>query len=56
MPGTAVGLFIIDFVIRPFARVFEKWPVTMLVLLLVLYTIVGYIVVRSAYMPDQQQT
>lgn len=55
MPGTAVGLFIIDFIARPFARVLEKWPDTIMVLLLVVYGIIGYIVWKSAYHADQVQ-
>lgn len=54
MPGTAVGLFIIDFIARPFARVFEKWPDTIMVMLLVVYGIIGYIVWKSAFRVDQQ--
>lgn len=56
MPGTAVGLFVIDFIARPFARIFEKWDVFMIVLLLVLYGIVGYVVIKSAFMVDHQKT
>ena len=53
MPGTAVGLFVIDFLVRPFAKIYEKMPYVMLVILLVLYAIIGYLVVKSAYMSDQ---
>ncbi|HEY9732443.1 MAG TPA: hypothetical protein V6C89_11055 [Drouetiella sp.] len=56
MPAAAAGLFIIDFVFRPFAKILEKWPMVMLLLVLLLYTIIGYIVVKSVYfMPDQQK-
>ncbi len=54
MPGTALGIFLIDFVVRPFARIYEKWPLTIFVILLVVYVIVGYLVVKSAYQSDQQ--
>jgi hypothetical protein len=54
MPGTALGLFLIDFIVRPFARIYEKWPLAMLLFLLVLYGIIGYIVIRSAYMADKR--
>jgi len=53
MPGTAVGLFIIDFVIRPFAKIGEKMPFVMIGFILVLYLVVGYIVVKSVYFADQ---
>jgi hypothetical protein len=52
MPGTAVGLFIIDFIVRPFARVFEKWPDTIMLVLLLVYGIIGYIVWKSAFKAD----
>lgn len=47
MPGTAVGLFLIDFIIRPFAKIFEKMPFIMLGLLLLLYGYIAYMVWRS---------
>ncbi len=54
MPGTAVGLFLIDFVFRPFAKIYEKMPLLMLFILLCLYGIIGYIVIKSAYLADQK--
>jgi len=54
MPGTAVGLFFIDFVFRPFAKIYEKMPLVMLLFVMVLYSVIGYIVVKSAYMADQR--
>jgi hypothetical protein len=47
VPGTAVGIFLVDFILRPFARVLEKWSIESLVLLMIVYGIVGYVVVRS---------
>ncbi len=55
MPAAAAGLFIIDFVFRPFAKIFEKWPMVMLLLVIVLYAIIGYIVVKSVYFNAEQQ-
>ena len=52
MPGTAVGLFLIDFVFRPFAKIYEKMPIVMLLLCLILYAIVGYVVLKSVYLHD----
>lgn len=49
MPGTAVGLFMIDFIVRPFAKIYEKMPIVMLVLLLLLYGTIAYIVLRSSF-------
>jgi hypothetical protein len=47
MPGTAVGLFLIDFIIRPFAKIFEKMPFIMLGMLLIFYGAIAYMVLRS---------
>lgn len=55
MPGTALGLFLIDFLVRPFARIFEKWPLVMLLIVVIFYSIIGYIVIRSVYMTEQGQ-
>jgi hypothetical protein len=54
MPGTAVGLFIIDFVARPFAKIFEKMPAIMLLLMILLYGYIAYIVLKSAWNTEQQ--
>ncbi len=54
MPGTAVGLFLVDFIFRPVAKIYEKMPIVALLLCLLLYAIVGYIVVKSVYFADQQ--
>ncbi len=54
MPGTAVGLIFIDFIIRPFAKIFEKMPVLMIGMLVIFYGIIAYIVLRSAYLVDRQ--
>ncbi len=53
MPGTAVGLFFIDFVLRPFAKIGEKMPIVMLLICLLMYAVVGYVVVKSCYFADQ---
>lgn len=53
MPGTAVGLFAIDFVFRPIVKIYEKMPIVMLLMCLVLYAIVGYIVIKSVYFAEQ---
>lgn len=55
MPGTAVGLFLIDFIFRPFAKIYEKMPLVMLLILLCLYGIIAYAVIKSAYLADQQR-
>lgn len=54
MPGTGLGLFLVDFIIKPFARIYEKWPLAMVFFLLVVYGIIGYIVIRSAFLADNR--
>lgn len=46
--NAAVGLFTVDFIMRPFAKIFEKMPLLMLFILLALYGYIGYLVLRSA--------
>lgn len=53
MPGTAVGLFLIDFVARPFAKIFEKMPLIMFGIMLLLYGYIGYIVLKSAWQAEK---
>lgn len=55
MPGAAVGLFFIDFIARPFAKIFEKMPFIMFLVLVVLYGFVAYIVMKSAYNKEQNE-
>ena len=55
MPGTAVGLFWIDVVMRPFAKIWEKDPILALIVCCMLYAVIGYIVLRSVYVADQHQ-
>ncbi len=49
MPGTACGLVVIDLIVRPFAKIVEKMPLLMLLVLIILYAIIAYFVLRSAY-------
>jgi hypothetical protein len=41
------GLFIIDWIVRPFGKIFEKMPFVMLGILLLLYGFIAYLVFRS---------
>jgi hypothetical protein len=49
MPGTGVGLILIDFVFRPFAKIMEKMPIVMIGFLVILYACIAYVVLKSAY-------
>ncbi|HEY9685124.1 MAG TPA: hypothetical protein V6C97_16570 [Oculatellaceae cyanobacterium] len=55
MPGASAGLFLIDFIFKPFAKIYEKMPIVSLLLCLVLYGFVAYIVLKSAFLSDQHQ-
>ena len=50
----AAGLFIVDFIMRPFAKIFEKMPFLMMFLLMCLYGFIAYIVFKSVY-ADQRR-
>ena len=47
-------IFLIDFIFRPFAKIYEKMPFMMLVILILIYSVIGYVVFRSAYMSGEQ--
>lgn len=49
MPGTACGLFIIDFIARPFAKIYEKIPFIMFLLLAILYCTIAFFVLKSSF-------
>jgi hypothetical protein len=53
MPAASAGLFIIDFIARPFAKIFEKMPFVALLLCLMLYGVVAYFIVKSTFLADQ---
>jgi hypothetical protein len=55
MPGTAVGLFVIDFVARPVAKIYEKMPIVMLLAVLFLYGVIAYFVLKSAFLASEHQ-
>jgi len=48
------GLFLIDFLVRPFAKIYQKMPFMIFLIMIVLYGIVGYIVWKSAFKPEEQ--
>ncbi len=48
------GLFLIDFLVRPFAKIYQKMPFMVFIIMLVLYGIVAYIVWKSAFKPEEQ--
>ena len=50
--SAAANIFIIDFVFRTFAKIYEKMPYFMLSIVLVMYGIVAYMVIKSAYLSD----
>lgn len=54
MPSASAELFLVDYLIRPFGKIYEKMPLVMLFLCLILYGVVAYIVLRSAFMSEHQ--
>ena len=46
--SAAADIFAVDFIMRPFAKIFEKMPLLMLFILLALYSYIGYLVLKSA--------
>jgi hypothetical protein len=55
MPAATAGLFIIDFFLRPFAKICEKSPWVMLIVCLIVYGFVAYVVLKSTFLADQHQ-
>jgi hypothetical protein len=52
--AAAADIFLVDFVLRPFVKIYQKMPFLMMVILLLIYGVIGYIVWRSAYMNSEQ--
>ncbi|HEY9777840.1 MAG TPA: hypothetical protein V6C81_29030 [Planktothrix sp.] len=46
------GIYFIDTFLKPFAKIYEKNPLIMLLIVLVLYSIIGYVVLKSAYLSE----
>ena len=46
------GIYVIDTFLKPFFKIWEKSPLVMLFLVIVLYSIIAYIVIKSAFMSD----
>lgn len=55
MPGTSVGLFFIDFFMRPIAKILEKMPFLMIAVLIILYAVIAYVVLKSAYYAEDHR-
>ncbi len=49
MPGAACGLFLVDFIARPFAKIYEKIPFLMFLVLAVLYGVIAFFVLKSSF-------
>ncbi len=54
MPGAGADLFLIDYFCRPFAKILEKMPIVMVLVLFLIYGTIAYFLLRSAYMADHQ--
>lgn len=45
---------LVEYILRPFAKIFEKFPYIALFLLVVIYGSVAYVVIRSAYFSEER--
>jgi len=50
--AASADIFVIDYIVRPFAKIYEKMPLVMLLIVIILYSIIGYFVLKSAYMAE----
>jgi hypothetical protein len=46
---------LIDFILRPFARIYQKMPMITFVIVCLLYGIIAYVVWRSAFKNNGEQ-
>ncbi|MBP9094025.1 hypothetical protein KBI23_23595 [bacterium] len=53
MQATA-GFFVIDFILRPFLKIYQKMPLMIFLILLVVYGLIAYLVWKSAFKAEQQ--
>ncbi len=53
MLSASADIFIIDYIVKPFAKTYEKMPLVMLLIIIILYSLIGYFVLRSAYVADE---
>ena len=45
----AAGFFIVDFIFRPFAKIYQKMPSLTFVFVTLLYGLIAYLVIKSAF-------
>jgi len=53
MFAASADIFLIDFIFRPFAKIYEKMPLVMLLIVIILYCLIGYTVLKSAYLAHE---
>lgn len=53
MIAASADIWFIDYIFRPFAKIYEKMPLVMLLIVMIMYGIIGYFVLRSAYVSEQ---
>ena len=53
MPGTALGIFWIDFMCKPAYKWLLQNPVLVLIIICAIYTYIGYQVLKSAYIAER---
>jgi hypothetical protein len=51
--SASTGILVLDYVLRPFLKIIMKFPVVGIVLLCMLYGVIAYKALKSAYLADQ---
>lgn len=54
MLGTGIGIFWIDFILKPGTKELLKHPSVLVLAVCILYGYVGYIVLKSTYLSDNR--
>ena len=54
MFAASAEIFLIDFIVRPFFKIYEKMPQVMLLICLVIYGFVAYMVIKSVLVAEQR--
>lgn len=52
MFSASADIFLIDYIFKPFAKIYEKMPLVMLLIVIILYSAIGYYVLKSAYVSE----
>jgi len=51
--GASTGIMVLDYILRPFLKIVMKFPIIGLICLCLVYGVIGYHALKSAYLADQ---